>query len=532
MSLWSKLFGVPAGIAVGGAAAGAVEPVMEGIRQDAWNQNAIKVLAADLAAQMVAQELMSAGDAHSEGQAEGFNSNRMDYLISLARTAPDMGTAIEMLRREFINSGNLDHARKKAGLEDQWLDPLTKLVDSILSPADIANAIQQGFIDNPGILPGPTGGTQDIHIPVETVGIDPLLEAKHSGYDQPRLKVLAELTGLPPGPGELMQMINRGIIDNESFYVGIREGHTKSKWSDALLQLRYQIISPIEAANLRLRGWIDDTEMYRLGALAGAREQEQHYLYLMQGRPPGPGQLQTAYNRKLIDRATFDKGILESDIRPEWADVLFGLRYRYPTVFALRQLGTAGTLTAAEITDILELEGYPPDLAVKLGTAFAAGKTAKQKDLAMGTIETLYEARYIDAGQATSLLTKLGYTGDEITLILEIGDARRVKRFLDTAVSRIHSKFVTNKATEAEATNALNELNISTQAIEDLITTWKLEREVNIPTLTPAQFATAAYYHIISDSEALAGIKALGYSDRDAAILLDSRLHGLTVPVP
>jgi hypothetical protein len=532
MSLWSKLFGVPAGIAVGGAAAGAVEPVMEGIRQDAWAQNAIKVVQAEAAAQAVAQYLMTPGDAHAEGAAEGFSATRMDYLISLARTAPDMGTATELLRREFINSGNFDHARKKAGIEDEWLEPLSKLVDSILSPADLANAVQQGFIDEAGLLPGLVGGNPPFNIPVETVGIPTLDEFKHSGYDPDRAKVLAELVGLPPGPGELLQMLNRGIITDGSYYVGIREGHTKTKWADALKELRYAIISPIEAANLRLRGWIDDTEMYRLGSISGAREETQHYLYLMQGRPPGPGQLQTAYNRGLIDRPTFDKGIQESDVRPEWTDTLFGLRARYPTPFALRQLGTSGTLTAAEITSILELEGYPDWLASKMGVAFASGKTAKQKDLAQGTIETLYESRYIDATQATALLTKLGYTADEITLILELGDARRVKKFLDAAVSRIHTKFVENKTTEAAATQALNDLNISTQAIDDLLATWKLEREVNLPTLTPAQFAAAAYYGVLTNAQALSGIEALGYSPKDAIILLDIRLHNPVIPVP
>lgn len=532
MGLWSKLFGVPAGIAVGGAAAGAMEPVLEGVRQDAWNSNAIRVIAADMAAQMVAQQIMEPGSAYAEGSAEGIGSNRMDYLISLARTAPDMGTAVELLRREFINSGNFTLARKKAGLPDEWDEPLSQLVNSILSPADLANAVQQGFIPEAGLLPGLVGGSPPYSIPVETVGIDTLKEFQHSGYSEDRAKVLAELTGLPPGPGELLQMLNRGIIDDGSYYVGIREGHTKTKWSNALKELRFQILSPIEAANLRLRGWIDDAEMYRLGALAGAKQQEQHYLYLMQGRPPGPGQLQTAYNRGVIDRPTFDKGIEESDIRPEWTDTLFALKTRYPTPFALRQLGTSGVLTAAEITQILELEGYPPDLAAKMGNGFAAGKTAKQKDVAMSAIETLYEARYIDATQATDLLTKLGYDAQEITLILELGDARRVKHFLDTAVGRIHTKFIENKATEAEATNALNELNISTQAIADLMATWKLERDVNIPSLTPAQFAAAAYYGVLTNAQALAGIEALGYTNKDATILLDIRLHSPVVPVP
>jgi hypothetical protein len=470
---------------------------------------------------------MEPGTAYNEGQREGIENTRMDYMIELAKSAPDIGTLTELLRREFILPGNFTHGTKKAGLEPDWDSALQRLKDSILSVADVANAIQQGFIPNDGILRGDTGGTHNIDIPVDEVGIDPLTEAKHSGYDSNHLRVFAELAGLPPGPGELMQMLNRGIITEGSFTTGIREGHTKLKWTSALKQLRFGIISPIEAANLRLRGWINDSEMNAYGALGGMTPDLMQRLYQMQGRPPGPGQLQTAVNRRLIGFPEFQKGIEESDVRPEWTQLLFDLRVRYPTPFALRQLASTGGLTVAEVTDILELEGYPADLAAKMAKAWAAGKTATQKNTAVATIETLYEARYIDAGQASSLLTKLGYTADEITLILELGDARRVKRFLDAAVGKIHTLYVSHRLPDDLAVQELNNLNISQQSIADLISEWSLERSANIPQLTPAQWAAAAYYAIVSRDEAINGIKSLGYDDTNARILVDIRAHGI-----
>jgi hypothetical protein len=527
MALWGKILGLVGGGAVAGAAASVAEPALEGIRQEAWTNNAVRVIAAEIAARAVAEGLMEPGTAYNEGTREGIDNTRMDYMIELAKSAPDTGTLIELLRRDFINSGNFTHGTKKAGLENDWDSALQKLKDSILSVADIANAVQQGFVPGDGILRGDTGGTHGINIPVDVVDIDPVTEAKHSGYDSAHLKVFAELAGLPPGPGELMQMLNRGIITDSSFDIGIREGHTKTKWTSALRQLRYGILSPVQAANLRLRGWIDDTEMYQLGSLGGYSEDLMHKLWQMQGRPPGPAQLQTAYNRKLIDFPTFHKGIQESDVRDEWTNTLFELRARYPTPFALRQLASTGGLTVAEVTNILELEGYPPDLAAKMAKAWATGKTAPQKQNAVSTIETLYEARYIDAGQASSLLTKLGYTADEITLILELGDARRVKKFLDAAVGKIHTLYVDHKLPDADAVNELNALNISQQAIADLISEWSLERAANIPQLSPAQWAAAAYYAIVTRDEAINGIKSLGYDDTNARILVDIRAHGI-----
>lgn len=532
MALGAKILGFIAGGAVARALGITIEPALENVRQDAWKANPILPLDAQTLGALRAQELIDAGSAAEQAERAGVGADKLEYLYKLNETVPGIGETIELLRREFIDDSAFELALRKTGLRSEFRDGSKKLRDSILSPADIANAVQQGFLPNEGILPGVTGGETGIDIPVDEVGISPHTEAKHSGYDANRLKVLTELVGLPPGPIELLQMLNRGIITDRSYYVGIREGHTKTKWADALKALRHLIISPIQYANLHLRQWITAEEMYAGGSLSGADKAHMDLLYKMQGRPPGPGQLQTAFNRGLIDRARFTKGIAESDVRTEWEDVEFGLRVRYPTVFVLRQLVSSGALTQAEGERILLLEGFEPDLAKKISTAWSAGKTAKQKELTQGVIETLYEARYIDASQATDLLKKLGYNDTEITLLLELGDARRVKRFLDTAVGRIHTKYVSHILPRDLAVQELNALNISAQAVADLMAEWDLERDVNKPVLSPAQIAGAVYYGIIPRALALTMLQSRGYSADDALVVVDLRAHGIPPGTP
>lgn len=526
MSLWGKITGLVAGGAVAGAAAASVEPTLEGLRQDAWKANQVRTLDAATIGALLAQRLIDGGAADEQLAREGLGGDKAAYLHKLNETAPDISLVLELVRRKYVGKAEFDTAFNKSGLREEYRDPLWNLRHNPLTPADLANAVQQGFVPGAGLLPGLVGGESGISIPVDEVNIDTLAEFEDAGIDNNHAKVLAELVGLPPGPIELLQMLNRGIITDESYYVGIREGHTKTKWANALKALRHAILTPIEAANLHLRQWISKQEMYDIGAQSGMSQANMDLLYDMQGRPPGPSQLQTAYNRGLIDRARFDKGIAESDVRTEWTDVEFGLRARYPTPFALRQLVSSGALTAADGEEILKLEGYPPDLARKMATAWAAGKTAKQKELAQGTIETLYEARYIDGNQATLLLTKLGYDAAEITLILELGDARRVKRFLDAAIGRIHTKYVSHILPRQTALLELQALNLSAQAVADIMAEWDLERDVNKPVLTPAQVVAAHHYNVIQRDTALTMLVQRGYSQTDAEILVDTRAHG------
>jgi hypothetical protein len=59
---------------------------------------------------------------------------------------------------------------------------------------------------------------------------------------------------------------------------------------------------------------------------------------------------------------------------------------------------------------------------------------------------------------------------------------------------------------------------------------WTLERDVNVPGLTAGQYASAVYYEIMTRQAGIDGIKSLGYSDEDAKILVDIRMHGPPSP--
>ena len=503
------------GTGVGGGISTVIEPLLRELANETWqrvqSQPLDPLLAANAFVQGIAHGHSDAGEASLTGISEG----RFETLVDLARTAPAAGELLELLRRELISPGDLEHGLAKASLEDRWKGPIEQLRDTLLSPADLAMARQQGF---------------------ETI-IDLDAEAKHNGVTPARLRLLYELSGLPPGVETALDMWRRGIIDEGTFAQIVREGHTKTKYTAQLEQLKRPLVPLATVVNNRLRGWIDDGTYNAEIAQHGYTPADGQLFYQAIGRPPAPGQLQTAVNRGLLTKGaaggsglSFYKGIVESDLRPEWVELLYALRVRYPSAFVLRQLTSSGAITPAEASSILELEGWPADLATKTGKAWASSKTAGAKQLAQGAIEALYESRYIDSGQAGALLTKLGYDDSEITLLLELGDARRVKRFLDAAVGRVHTLFTHYKISEQTATTDLDTLGISSTARDDLLAFWRLEREINAPLLTPAQIAGAVHYEVITRDEGLAELRALGYSDTRARILIDTREHGPPAP--
>src|SRR5205823_11989738 len=140
-----------------------------------------------------------------------------------------------------------------------------------------------------------------------------------------------EAAGLPPGWAEGLAMLRRGIITEADFAEIVRTGHTKTKWTPQLLQLRTQVLSASEYATLYRKGWITQGVMNAGGALTGHTPEQMNLLYLSQGRPAAPQQMATAWARGVdgpdgrpMDEAQFLKGIRESDIRPEWGPMLWG----------------------------------------------------------------------------------------------------------------------------------------------------------------------------------------------------------------
>lgn len=507
-----------------------VEPQVEQIIQSVWAADPTRLLDPQTAAELVSQHLFTPGEGAHEAAGGGLAGDRFAQLVALSHTQPDLNELRAMFRRGTINAEQYEYALRRAGLEAQWHEATRELNEDRLTPADVANAIQQGFLHNPGILPT-SPPTKPGEVPTRPpVDLDPLEESAAWGIDKDRLTVLARLAGLPPGPMELLEMVRRGIITEDDFRRGVAEGHTKTEWADAYLAMLRRPLYASELAAQVVKEYMTLPEAQRLAERAGISAETLADIVNTTGRPPGPAQLQTALNRGLIDRARFRHGIAQSDVKTEWVDVLAALRVRYPTAFALRQLLSSGAIEWGEGSRILQLQGWEPALADKVAHAWADGKAARVKELAEGQVATLYEARYIDRGQAASMLESLGYPEQATNYLLELADARRVTKFLNIAVGRLHTLFVGHRLSEQDAVVKLGELGVSTEATDDLLATWKLERDVARPVVTPAQIAGAVYYGIIPRVQGIAMLRDRGYSETDANLVIDVRLHGHPEP--
>lgn len=528
-SIWSRTTSFIAGIAVGGAVEEAVAPTLEPLQQTAWANQPAKVLDPGTAAQADVQGLGDPVDLEDDVARNGFGPARWQILRELAVGAPATAELLELWRRGKIDETLFDHGLRKAQVDERYWPAIKELFGERLDPASIANAVQQGFMDNPGLLPVSVPTTPGKVPSTEPVNLDTLAEAQASGFDKERMKVLARLAGLPPGPEELLAMVRRGIITEDDFRRGVAAGHTKTEWADAYLETLEPLLSPATAATLRLKGWIDEAEAARLGALNGFTADQMQRLYEAGGRPAAPGQMATAVARGFATEADFKLAIRQSDIRPEYGQTLFDIRFHYPSLFFTKAAVAGGNVADADAVEWLTNQLYPPDVAAKLVASFHKEKTGHVKDLTRADILLFYGARYIDADRATVDLTNLGYAPDEIVLLLEHEDAQRIKRFMDAQVNRVHARYVGWKIDRPTAVNEIGALGIPASARDDMLGLWDAEREGNHPILTAAQIEALLKEGHITSQAAYGSLVLRGYSDLAARALV-SRYAALGAP--
>ncbi len=379
-----------------------------------------------------------------------------------------------------------------------------------LSPAQLADMVVRG------ILP---------QSEAETI-------AAMSGTTATDLDLMVQDTGEPPAVQELLFAYRRGIIDQGRLEHGIRQGRTKNEWIDVVEALRYQPMTPATAVAAAVQGHLTDGEARRIWAEGGFDPADYDAAYQTAGRPPGPAQLLDLLNRGIIGEPEFIAAVRESDIKDKYIPLLLELRKYLPPPRTVTTLLKEGAITQAQALRLLADYGVQPADAAGYLKGAASQKVTKQKALAVTTIEALYHDRLVTRPQAEAMIVSLGYTQPDANFILTVQDLKREQAYAERAIGAVHTQYVGHKLSEVEARAVLQELGVDAAGIGHLITLWTHEQLAHVRVLTPAQWVAAVKLNLATDLEALAALKALGYSDRDARLTIDIGLKSEVLPLP
>jgi hypothetical protein len=492
-------------VGVGTGVAVAVQPIAQTVANEAWRRHQSMPLAAFEAAQLVASGERDMAWGLDEALNTGISGPRFAALVDMVDAAPDLATLYALWRRGLISAGDFAEGAKKSNLEDKWAAPLAGLHDELLSPAELANARQQEFVTD-----------ARLHT-----------EGAAQGFTAERMDLLYAMAGLPPGVETGLMLLRRGIVDESTFREIVAEGHTKTKYTDALLSLADVPLSTAAAVESVIRQRMPLAEGAALAAKHGIDAQTFAQLVDVGGRPPGIVQATSLLNRGapsphggVFSVADFNEVVARSNVRSEYAPSLLALREHFPPLFQLKRMVAAGDVSPAKALEWVHKQGYLDPVWQETITKWAAGTTQGERDLTKAELVALYEGRFVTAVDAQTELARLGYSALEVDQILSLADARRVIRFLNAALQKVHSQFVARKIDESQAVADLDAIGISAAARADVLELWKIELQANVQPLTKGEIGAALRHGVIGTRTAHDRLVAVGVPDLDAQIIV------------
>lgn len=344
-------------------------------------------------------------------------------------------------------------------------------------------------------------------------------EASLSGVNHERFDLLVNLSGRPPGLDQLMEAYRRGIIGADRFEHGVRESDVRVEWNDVLFALRYAPVGAGTVVQGAVQGHLSKAEAAGRIKQAGIDPDNFEWLFETAGRPPGIHELAELLNRGEISQGVLEQAIRESDIKDKYISEIVKLRRKIPPMRTVVAAVHQNVLSEAEAVRKLQQLGYNHEDAAMLAKEGTNLKHAVNKALSQSQIHQLYASRLIDRAKATKMLGDLGYDTTEIGFILALADHERQVKAQQTAINRVHTRYVAYRLTRTEAIHALGQIGIDTHGRDDLLGAWDDERAANAPTYTLAQIQGAAHRELIDQPRFLAEIVKLGYPAGDASLL-------------
>jgi len=201
--------GEAAAFAAGLAIAPLLEPVVQELRNQSWQQAPNRPLDPATVAGGVAEHKIDPSAGANEAALSGLGATPFNDLVEIMRKAPGIAEGIHLIQRGQLTPNDFLTVLQRNGLEDEFVTAYQKLSTTglhpwevPLTPQELAVGIVRSLVPDPGYLPvtlDTEGGTVPAYTPAKINAVD---EAAESGVDSERLRVMVGSFGRPPGPVE------------------------------------------------------------------------------------------------------------------------------------------------------------------------------------------------------------------------------------------------------------------------------------------------------------------------------------------
>lgn len=359
-------------------------------------------------------------------------------------------------------------------------------------------------------------------------------EAAKTGVAGSRFERMVTAAGHGPAAGDALTAHLRGLIGTgdgdprtATLTGALADAGIRKEWWPILEKLAVQVPSYQQALNADLQGQLTREQAMEWYVKAGGDPDAYQWLYDSNGQAPTPTQALELLNRGIIpkdgtgpDSVSYQQAFLEGPWRNKWLTVFEALAEYLPPPRTVTAMVRAGSLDDSAAAALLRKQGLSAELAAAYIADAHHQATSDDRALTQAQIIALYGQQIINGPDASALLEALGYSAKNAGYLLALADLRREITALNSAVSRVQSLYVGHKINRASAVQALNTLGLPADQVAGVVQIWDLEASVSVKALTESQIGQAWKYTVITTDQALQSLQEIGYTARDAWIVL------------
>lgn len=450
-------------------------------------------------ASMVARGITDAGVAIGDMTGQGLRAGYPQEMVDLARTYPDLGTALEMLRRGTVQAHDVELFMQRSGIPGAYHGALLQLRWQNLSPADLADMVVRGI------------KSQD-----EAARI-----AAEWGISADDFNAIVLDTGEPLALMQLLEAYRRGFIDQSRLVRGIKQSRVRDEWVDVAEKLRFVPMSISDAVRAVVQNQMSESQAVQIANQNGLEPGQVQVLIATEGNPLSRTEVEELYNRGLMTQGEVEQALRESRLKNKYVAPAFALHHKVLTPFEIERALRYQAISTADATKIVIENGYSATDAKTLVASGTGQRIQTYRNKVVASAETAYEENIIPRGEAESVIKAMGFSDQEITFILDAAEFRRMSRVVTQAVDSIRSRYVARKISKNEAVGFLDALGIPAQQRDQLVQEWTIVQEANVRTLTEAQVVKAVKLKLITADDGQRRLVGMGYVAGDATLLIN-----------
>lgn len=434
---------------------------------------------------MAAAGLLLPGDPVHNLRQLGLNAGLIDAFLEYAQTIPDMATLFQLANRSYLDVQDLRYWLTRAGLPASLIDNIGNLRDVLLTPADAALGVlrsditlQQGYA-----------------------------VANANGMSNDNFDVLLLNTGEPPGIEQLLEAFRRGFIDENTLKRGVLQSRVRDEWWPTVFNLRYEPLSTADAIQSSIQGYITKDQAKTYATQNGLNPADFDAAWLAAGEPLSRTEMTYLVNWGFASLDDYNLALQQSRLKDSYVPMAEHLLQRPMSVADAVESYVQGYMSQADSAKIMGMNGL--------------------REVDRPVLQEL-AGEPISKTEALSLLRRGLMSTDQVKQALR--ESHLKDKYIDNVIELqtnypgiydIRLMVSEGAIDDATAAKLLAIEGYPADLIKPLIAAFSGATSTASKSVTEAMLADLFLESAITATEFTEMLKALGYSDANAALILE-----------